>query len=391
MTSTNAWRVGVLTTGRQDYGILRSTIRALRGDARFAPLVYAGGMHSDVRFGRTVAHIAADGCPVWRELQFLTPEANVVDDASAALRTIGRALQEDHPDALLLVGDRAETLMAGAAASLALVPIVHLHGGEETEGALDNAFRHALTKLSHLHLVSHDAHAQRVLQMGEPPENVVVVGAPGLDHLYRDDLERGDSLRRHLGLDAARPLLLVTVHPTTLAADDDPVFEARAIADAIDGLGGAVVITQPNADAGGAEIRAFWSRWAASRPHVVVRDALGETRYWGLMHEADVMIGNSSSGVIEAPSAGLPVVNVGDRQRGRLRGPGVVDVPPEPSAIRAAIERAVHPGQRSAILAQPPRYLTGAAAPRIIDAVAQWMPRRSMRKVFHSLGDRSAQ
>lgn len=376
------WRLAVLTTGRQDYGILRSTIRELRADARFEPLLYAGGMHCSPRFGRSVELLRDDGCEVARELPFIAEPPDPVEDAAAAVRVVAAALGADKPDALMLAGDRSETLAAGVAASLQRVPIVHLHGGEESEGALDNAFRHALTKLSHLHLVSHAEHAVRVLQMGEPQSNVVVVGAPGLDHLYRDDLSTGPRLAEALGRRLVHPVVLVTVHPTTLADDDDPAFEARAVAAALEDFDGTHVVSQPNADRGGKEIREFWKGWAASRPNVVLSNALSDAVYWGLMREADVMVGNSSSGIVEAFAAGLPVVNVGDRQRGRLRGPGTVDVAADSVAIRGAMRAALDPRQRAAISQSPPLYPQGSAARRIVAALAEWLPRRSLRKTF---------
>jgi UDP-hydrolysing UDP-N-acetyl-D-glucosamine 2-epimerase len=378
--------VAVLTTGRQDYGILRSTIRALESDPRFTVLLYAGGMHCSPRFGHTIDLLRADTRSIARELPFLAEPPAQASDAAEALRMIADALAADAPDALVLLGDRSETLAAAAAATLVRVPLVHLHGGEESEGAVDNAFRHAITKLAHLHLVSHADHAVRVLQMGEPPENVSIVGAPGLDHLFRDDLPEGPGLAAALGLPLERPLVLVTVHPTTLSEADDPAAEARAVGEALEGLGGTVVITQPNADRGGASISAFWTRWADGRRGVLVADALGETLYWALMRQADVMVGNSSSGVIEAPAAGLPVVNVGDRQRGRLRAVATVDVAPEAAAIRRAIDAALAPGRRAAVAAMPTPYPAGPAAPRIVAALAEWLPRRTLRKAFHRLG-----
>lgn len=377
--------VALLTTGRQDYGLLRSTIRGLSADSRFELLVYAGGMHCSPRFGRTVDLVRADGCAVHRELAFLADAPDPVHDTGNAVSLVGDALRRDRPAALILAGDRSETLAAGLAATLERVAIIHLHGGEESEGAVDNAFRHALTKLSHLHLVSHDDHRRRVVQMGEPPENVIVVGAPGLDHLYRDDLISSERMSEALGAPIERPLILVTVHPTTLGDTPDATAEARAVAGALDALGGTVVISQPNADAGGATIRAFWTEWAASRPHVVLRDALGDALYWGLLHEADVLVGNSSSGIIEAPAAGLPSVNVGDRQRGRLRATGTLDAPPTAPAVAAAISTAMSPGHRAAMRTSPPLYPPGPTAPRIIEAIAEWLPRKQLRKVFRDL------
>ena len=371
----------MLTTGRQDYGILRSTIVLLRDDAEIRARVWAGGMHLRERFGRPLALLAADGVEPARELDFLGEPPEPAEDAARALAAVAAALRADRPDALLLVGDRSETLAAGMAAALAGVPIVHLHGGEETEGAVDNASRHALTKLSHLHLVSHERHAARVRQLGEPPESVIVVGAPGLDNLCRLDLPSRTDVATSLGHPLPDPLVLVTVHPATLG--DDPEAEVRAVAQAMATWPATYVVTQPNADGGGAAIRRFWAEWARGRPNVVLVDALGETRYWALLREAAAVVGNSSSGIIEAPAAGVPAVNVGDRQRGRLRFGRVIDAPARADAVAEAL-RAALDGAADAT-AEPAGYPAGPAAPRIVAALRGWRPPRPPRKRFRDL------
>lgn len=374
-------RIAVLTTGRQDYGILRSTVVAMRSDARFELLVWAGGMHLDERYGSTISLVRGD-VDVARELPFLGPD-DVVADAAEAMRVLAAALRADRPDAILLVGDRSETTAAGLAAVLLGVPIIHLHGGEESEGAIDNQLRHALTKMAHLHLVSHPSHAARVLQMGESARDVVVVGAAGLDNLHRSDLDGRTELERRLRHDLPAPLVVVTVHPETLGVGADA--NALAVGAAMDAQtleGVTWVITQPNADHGGAAIRRFWTEWAASRPRAVLTDALGERGYWGLLRLADAVLGNSSSGLIEAPALGLPVVNVGDRQRGRLRSAHVTDVPADATQIEAAVRVALAPSRRSALAREPGYYPPGPVAPRILDAIARWSIPRPPRKRF---------
>ena len=373
--------LAVLTTGRQDYGILRSTILLLRDDAQIRATVWAGGMHLRERFGPPLALLAADGVRPARQLDFLGEPPEPAADAARALTAVAAALREECPDALLLAGDRSETLAAGLGAALASVPIVHVHGGEETEGAVDNVCRHALTKLSHLHLVSHERHAARVRQMGEPPETVVVVGAPGLDNLCRPDLPSRAEVAATLRHPLPDPLVLVTVHPTTLG--DEPEAEVRAVADALATRGATYVITQPNADVGGDTIRRFWAEWARGRPNVVVVDALGEKRYWALLREAAAVVGNSSSGIVEAPAAGVPVVNVGERQRGRLRSGRVIDAPARADAVAEALEAALS-GTVGAPAA-PAGYPPGPVAPRIVAALRRWQPPRPPQKRFRDL------
>jgi UDP-hydrolysing UDP-N-acetyl-D-glucosamine 2-epimerase len=368
----------VLSTGRQDYGILRSTLRALRDAPDFELSVVVGGMHLAERFGHTIDVVRQDGVTIARELNFLAPVSNPIEESSRALSQMACALKELRPEFLLLVGDRHETLVAGIAASLLAIPIVHLHGGEESEGAMDNAFRHALTKLSHLHLVSHPLHAQRVRQMGERAEDVVVVGAPGLDNLCRDDLPQRDEVAQRLGIALESPVVVVTLHPATLGGD--PEDEVRALAVAMDSVPATYVITHPNADDGGDRIRAFWSEWVCGRERVALVEALGERFFWGLLKMSDVVLGNSSSGIVEAPALGLPVIDVGDRQRGRLRDRSVINVPAEPESIADALCDAISRG----ITATP--FVAGQgvypAAERILEALRRWTPPAPPRKVF---------
>lgn len=372
-------RLAVLTTGRQDYGILRSTILLLHRTPGIEAAVWAGGMHLQPRFGEPLDRLREDGVTAARKLPFVSEPPEPLRDTAEALAEVGRALEQDRPDALMLVGDRAETLAAAVAATLARIPVVHLHGGEESEGAIDNACRHALTKLSHLHLVSHDTHARRVMQMGEDPATVVVVGAPGLDNAYRDDLPGREALTGELGIPMDGVVVLVTVHPATLG--DAPAAEVAAVAGAMARVPAAYVVTAPNADAGGAAIREYWRRWAEGRRNVAVVEALGERRYWGLLRFAAAVLGNSSSGIIEAPALGVPVVNVGERQRGRFRAGPVIDAPASEDAVAEALCAALA-GGRHASGESGSGYPAGMAAPRVLEALRRWDVPRPPRKQF---------
>ena len=373
----------MLTTGRQDYGILRSTILLLRRTPGFEVAVWAGGMHLQSRFGEPLVALKRDGVPVARELPFLAEPPSPLADTAAALAQVGAALSEDAPDALLLVGDRSEVLAAGLAATLAKIPIVHLHGGEESEGAIDNACRHALTKLSHLHLVSHRVHADRVIRMGEDPATVVVVGAPAMDHAYREDLPGAEALSEELGMALDPPVVLVTMHPATLGGPAGE--EVAAVAGAMGQVPATYVVTAPNADAGGKEIGDYWRRWATDRKRVALVDALGDRRYWAMLRLADAVLGNSSSGIIEAPALGVPVVNVGDRQRGRLRYGPVADVPAAEDAVATALREALAAGRRTPG-GDLGGYPAAPVAPRIVEALRRWEIPHPPRKRFFGDG-----
>ncbi|HXU71383.1 MAG TPA: UDP-N-acetylglucosamine 2-epimerase [Polyangia bacterium] len=369
-------RLAVLTTGRQDWGILRSTCLLLRDDAAFDLRLLVGGMHLGPRFGETYRLIESDGFATAERIAW-NVEAPIATQAAAALDGVAGALARTEPDALMLLGDRFETAAAALAATLARVPIVHLHGGEQTEGAFDDALRHAISKLSHLHFVSHDEYRRRLLALGEAPATVHVVGAPGLDNLRRADLADRAELESLLGMPLAAPLIVVTVHPTTLAAA--PLADAEAVAAAMARVAATWVVTLPNNDPGAAEIRSLLLR-AADGPRRRAVEALGERRYLGLLRHADAVLGNSSSAVIEAPAIGVPVVNVGDRQKGRLRSAHVQDVAADADAIVAALGRALDPATRSTLSSIAGALGDGHAGERIVRVLRDWTPPRPPRK-----------
>ncbi len=366
-------RLGILTTGRQDWGILRSTCTRLRRDDHWDMRLLVGGMHLSNRFGRTADDLAREGFVAdvampWIDDEGRTPEH---EQAAQAVSMLGAALPALGLDALLLVGDRFETLGCALAATLARVPIVHLHGGEETQGAIDNSIRHAVSKLAHLHFVSHADHRSRLIAMGEAPNAIHVVGAPGLDNALRTDLPDRAELELSLRCTLHPPVVLVTLHPTTLG--EDPGSEAAAVTTAMDLVPATYVITLPNADPGNAVTRDLLLR-SAARPGRCAVEALGERRFWGLLRIADAMLGNSSSALIEAPVYGVPAVNVGTRQRGRLRGENVIDAPAGAEAIASALRRALDPSFRRSLQGKPSPFGDGRAGERIVEVLRSWSP-----------------
>lgn len=377
-------RIAVLTTGRQDYGVLRSTIQAMHKDSRFDLRLWVGGMHLSHRFGKSIELIGAENIPISQQLDFQGDPPDSIKDCSRALDLVGEALVTDSPDALLLVGDRAETLAAGMAATIGTVPIIHLHGGEETEGAIDNVMRHALTKLSHLHLVSHPIYGKRVAQMGEDPRNIVVVGAPGLDNRFRDDLPSIHELEGFLGLSLVDPVVLVTMHPTTLNTQSS-LSEVLAVSEAMTQVEATYIVTLPNSDAGGAEIRDYWLNWSQGRENIVVKEVLGEARYWSLLNCAKVMLGNSSSGMLEGPLAGVNVVNVGDRQFGRIRNSRIRDVPSNAAEITKWLMQAIEQDWVLTDEAEDWDFDSRLVSERLIEAIVKWDNKTALRKSFHSL------
>jgi UDP-hydrolysing UDP-N-acetyl-D-glucosamine 2-epimerase len=366
-------RLAVLSTGRQDWGILREICKLLSKDQQFELVLMLGGMHCSPLFGSTRQTVLEEGFKPSEELNWI-PHDQALDperQAGDAVWMTAGALRRQRPDAILLVGDRFEIASAALGATLARVPVIHLHGGEETAGAIDNALRHSITKLSHLHLTSHHEHTARVIALSEDPATVHTVGAPGLDNLHRTDLPGRPELEEFLGLELVPPVVLVTFHPTTLGGD--PAEEASAIAAAIERVEATYVITLPNADPGSEPVRAAMIK-AGAKPRCMAVEALGERRYWGMMRLADAILGNSSSAVIEAPAVGLPAVNVGDRQKGRVRGGNLIDVPANVQAITAALRRALTPEFRAIAKGAPSPFGHGDASRKIMAVLRRWTP-----------------
>jgi len=343
-------RLLAVTGTRAEYGLLRPVLRALDADPAFEVGLVVTGMHLAETFGRTIDAIEADGLPIEARVEMLEADD---DTGLGVARAVGRAtaaiaevFERVTPDLVLLVGDRFERLAAAQAALFLRLPVAHLFGGDRTEGAFDESIRHAITKLGHVHLVSNEGSARVVRQLGEDPAHVHVVGSPAIDELVRrqplDRTAERAALSRELGIRFGEPTVLVTFHPATLDPEE-PAAQLDELLVALEGLGpgAGIVITKANADPGGRAINARIDAWAADRPNVAAFDSLGSEAYHALLGAIDVVVGNSSSGLYEAPSLGVPTVNVGDRQAGRLRASSVIDVEPRTTAIRAGIDRAL--------------------------------------------------
>lgn len=373
-------RLAVLTTGRQDWGLLKPLCEKLSQSPAFEPLILAGGMACSPAYGRIVDAIRQASLPVSAELPW-DLDAPAELQVGCAVESVARTLRQLEPEAIVLLGDRFETAAAALAATLLAVPIVHLHGGEETEGAIDNALRHAITKLSHLHLVAHPAYARRVLQMGEDPGTIHVVGSLAVDNMVGRPLRQRAWLEADLGVRLDAPVGLVTVHPTTLATRQR-ADEVDAVIGAMEQVDATWIVTLPNADPGNAPIRERLLDIAGRRPGVHAFQSLGEERYLALMALSFVVLGNSSSGVIEAPSLRVPSVNVGDRQKGRLRFPSIIDVPPDIPAIVEALSRVREEAFLSEVSGMSLPFGDGHASNRILEHLLQWCPPSPPRKRF---------
>jgi len=360
--------IGVVTVARSDYGHLLPLLEALGHAPDVELLVYVAGSHLASPFGvRTADLVEADRWPIAARIDMGIDDDAPVTIASATGRgVIGFAAEfaRRRPDLVVVLGDRYEMLSAALAALPFGLPVAHLHGGEVTEGAIDEQVRHAITKLAHLHFPAAEPYAARVRQLGEEPWRVHCCGAPGLDRLRAGGSLSRAEIGERLGRPLGRPTVLVTFHPETLAVADVPRQVEELVA-ALEKVDGEIIVTAPGADTGYRAITAGLERLAGRRPLTRLGATLGDEVYTSLLREADVMVGNSSSGLIEAPSFGLPVVNVGDRQRGRLRAANVIDVAADRAAIVGAIRRALEPAFRRGLAGLVNPYGDGHAAPRI--------------------------
>jgi len=338
-------RICVVTGSRAEYGLLRGLLLRLRTDLAVTPLLIVTAAHLQPEFGLTVSEIEADGMPIAARVPLPLDGGTPLSAAQAlgqGLGAMAEALRQLTPDIVVVLGDRIELLAVASSCLLLGIPLAHIHGGEVTEGAIDDAIRHAVTKMAHLHFTAADTYRDRVLQMGEMNDRVFVTGAPGLDHITEPPAMSRDELAHDLGLALSGPVLAVTCHPET--ASGAPLAAATAMLAALDSVPqAAIVLTKANADPGGAAINQMIAQWADGRPNVLFVPSLGMKRYQSLLHIASAMVGNSSSGVIEAPALGLPAVNIGDRQKGRLRSASIIDCEATPQAVKNALARALSP------------------------------------------------
>jgi UDP-hydrolysing UDP-N-acetyl-D-glucosamine 2-epimerase len=344
---TGRRRLLFVTGTRAEYGLLYWTMKRVLDSERSQLQIVATGAHLSPAFGRTVDVIRSDGFNVDAEVDMLVDsDSNWGTACAIGLGTIGmaNALRALAPDLMVVLGDRYEVLAAAQAAYVGRVPIAHIHGGEVTRGSLDEGFRHAVTKLASLHFVSSEEHRRRVVQLGEQPQRVHNVGAVGLENIARLELDELEGFERRIGRRLGRPAILMTYHPAT-ACDEDAVATVDAIASALEGSPGATIIaTGSNADPGGRAIDARLRDLEQRFPgRLIFNTSLGQRGYLSAMRHCDLVLGNSSSGLIEAPSMGKPTVNVGQRQAGRQRAPSVIDCAANANAIRDAVERALSP------------------------------------------------
>jgi UDP-hydrolysing UDP-N-acetyl-D-glucosamine 2-epimerase len=380
--------VGVVTVGRSDYGIYRPILNAIQQSNDLELMLFVTGAHTSPEFGRTIDEIKSEGfVPTEVVEMLLSNDSPAAIATSMGLGTVGfaAAFSRNCPDILVVLGDRFEMHAAAVAAVPFKIPIAHIHGGEVSSGAIDEAFRHAITKYSHLHFASTNEHRERVIQLGEAPWRVEVSGAPSLDNLLQMQLLTQAELEDRVGISLDGAPLMVTYHPVTYQFESTSERFAQLVS-ALEHYDGSIVLTKPNADTNGRVIVELAEALATRHPNLAVVDNLGTQAYFSLMKHAAAMVGNSSSGIIEAASFELPVVNIGARQQGRTQSGNVLNVAEESSAIQAAITRAVSDEFRASLVGIRNIYGDGQATGRIIGRLkTETLDERLIMKQFHDI------
>lgn len=388
MTSSKR-KICVYTSTRAEYGLLRGVLREIEAEPTLQLQILASGMHLSPDFGMTIQEIRADGFEPDETIEILlssdTPTA-ICKSMGLAMIGYGEALQRLKPDMVVVLGDRFETFCMAAAAQVCRVPLAHIHGGESTEGAIDESFRHSITKMSHLHFASCEEYRQRIIQLGEAPDRVFNVGALGVENILSMALKARNELANDLGFNLEQPYFLATFHPVTLE-EGTAERQAQSLLDALDVFPEyKVIFTKANADTDGRVINILIDEYAEKRPErCLAVTSLGARRYLSAMKYAAAVIGNSSSGILEAPSFKIAVINIGDRQKGRVRAESVIDCEPSAASIQTAIHKGISPEFQQKLECIKNPFEKSGTASEIISKIATCNPSGLLKKKFFNV------
>ena len=381
-------KICVVTGTRADYGLLRWVMQGIKDDPELTLQIIATGMHLSPEFGSTYLEIEKDGFLIDRKVEMLTSSDTPVGIAkSMGLGMIGfaDALNELRPNIVVVLGDRFEIFAAIATTLVARIPVAHLHGGETTEGAFDEAFRHSITKMAHLHFVAATEYRQRVIQLGEAPERVFLVGGLGIDNIRRLKLLDRNELEEAIGFKLGNKNLLITFHPVTLEAAT-AVSQMEELLFALGQLGDTqLIFTLPNADTDGRVLIKMVGQFVVHHPNARAYTSLGQLRYLSCVAHVDGVVGNSSSGLTEVPSFKKGTVNIGDRQRGRLQAASVINCEPVQESIAAALDRLYSPSFQLSLSQVRNPYGEGGASEKVVATLKSHEIDHVLKKVFHDL------
>jgi GDP/UDP-N,N'-diacetylbacillosamine 2-epimerase (hydrolysing) len=380
--------VAIVTGTRAEYGLLKPLIKALHEDNTFNMQLLVTGMHLSQKYGNTIKEIEADGFPITSKIDSNLEGDSAVDISnSVAETTLGfaKVLDDLHPDLMMVLGDRSEIFAAATAATIKGIPIAHIHGGETTEGAYDEAFRHAITKMSHWHFTSTEVYRKRVIQLGEQPDCVFNVGAIGVDSIVNLPLLSKDEFETSIDFKLNKKNVLITFHPVTLENNTSEVqFNNLLLAlDLIKDV--TLIFTKPNSDKEGTIISNQIDSYVAKHPEKAIAfTSLGQKRYLSALQYMDVVVGNSSSGIIEVPLFKIPTINIGDRQKGRLMPKSVINCLPFNADITKALQQAFSSEFLESISNLKSDYGNGTATTQIMD-VLTLKPLPNIKKSFFDL------
>lgn len=381
-------RICVITGTRAEYGLLRWVMQGIKESADLELQIIATGMHLSPEFGLTYRDIEHDGFRIdWKVEMLLSSDTPSGIAKSIGLGMIGfaDALRELQPDLIVALGDRFEMFSAVSAALIARIPVAHLHGGEATEGAFDEAMRHSITKMSHLHFVAAEEYRRRVIQLGEQPDRVYLVGGLGIDSIRRLKLLTRPQLEDALDFKLGSKNLLVTFHPVTLEDTSAADQMAELLAALEDQEDTHLIFTQPNADTDGRALIAMLDDFVSRNPNSRVYPSLGQQRYLSCMQHVDGVVGNSSSGLLEAPSFRKGTINIGDRQRGRLMADSVINCEPNRESIAEALHRLFSADFQKTLRSVRSPYGDGGASDRIVKILAEHDLQGLVKKRFFDI------
>jgi GDP/UDP-N,N'-diacetylbacillosamine 2-epimerase (hydrolysing) len=381
-------KICVVTGSRADYGLLHPVILGISLDLELELQLVVTGMHLSEEFGSTVAEIEADGFEINHKVPTLansdSPEG-IAKSIANGIEGCANAFARLKPDLVLVLGDRFEIFAAASAALVSRLPIAHLHGGEVTAGAFDEAFRHSITKMSQLHFVAHEDYRNRVIQLGENPIHVFKVGALGVSNYKPEELLSKIQLEEEFGIVFKEKSLLITFHPVTLEKDT-AVEQMNELLEALETLDDTTLIfTMPNADTGGQAQMKLIEDFVEKHSNSIVFKSLGRVKYLSCLQLVNGVLGNSSSGIIEAPSFKVGTINIGERQLGRVQGESVINCDPKSSSIKLAIGKLYEESFQSRLSAVVNPFEDGNSSQKIVSILKQVKLDNILKKSFHDL------
>jgi len=383
-------RICIVTGSRAEYGLLKPIMKKLVQTKRYDVRIVVTGAHLSPRFGSTYREILDDGFVIDAQIDILQSgdaPSDITKSMAKAMSGFADYFEKKLPDLLIVLGDRYESLAVCCAAMNQRIPIAHLHGGETTQGAIDESIRHCITKMSHLHFTSTREYARRVVQLGEQPKSVHCVGAIGVENILAEELLSKPELEKELGMQLKKPYAVVTFHPVTLEADEKGM-QMRELLKAVSTFEDMqFVFTKANADANGIIINDLLDSHAKKHTNAAVFDSLGVKRYLSTLKYAKMVIGNSSSGLLEAPSFGIPTVNIGDRQKGRLKADSVINCAPNAAAIEEAVNKACSSDFLQIARKSTNPYGSGGTSDKVIGHINAFLDKESidLKKKFYDL------